>query len=113
MSGRDSSIPAVPVGAASTRAVVSFSGDSGAPALHLAILHDGHPAAVAWRLAVALSLYGEGESFLAAFRRCCHPDAVVLASLAQAADAAYRYALRSLASANPAADLAHSLEVRC
>ena len=112
MSGCALSIPAASTGAASSRAVVSFCGFPGVPARHLAFLHDGHPAAVAWRLAVALSQCGEGESFPVAFRRC-HPKAVVLASVAQAADADYRYALRLLACTKPAADLASSIEVQC
>ena len=112
VSSRASIIPATSTGNGPGRAVVSFSGFPSAPALHLAFQHHGHPAAVAWRLAQALSHCGEGESFVATFQRC-HPEAGVVASIAEAADGDYRYALRLLASAKPAADPARSIEVRC
>ena len=112
MSSRASSIRTISTGTGPSSAVVSFSGFPGLPVLHLALPRNGHPAAVACRLAIALSQCAEGESFPVAFRRS-HPDAVVLASVAEAADADYRYGLRGLASTNPAADPTSSLEVRC
>ncbi len=99
-----------------TRAVYSFSGFPEQlppqPSCHLYLHHDGYPAGAAWRFAEALRHCAEGTTFLAAFRRS-QAEAVELASVAEAADADYRYRLRFLPSSDPAAPTASAIEVGC
>jgi hypothetical protein len=93
-----------------TCAVYSFSGFPELPAdqrnCHLYLHHDGYPAGAAWRFAASLRHVGAAESFLAAFRHT-QAEAIVLAGLAEAAEADYRYRLRLLPGS------AGSIEVQC
>lgn len=78
-----------------TRAVYSFCGFPDAPLLHLTLPHDGYPTGAARRFAEALRHRADGVSFLAAFLHS-QSEAVVLTSVAEAADADYRYRVRFL-----------------
>ncbi len=93
-----------------TRAVVSFSGFPEQPpqqtCCYLYLHHDGFPTGAAWRFAASLRHGGAVEGFLAGFRHS-QPEAVELASVAEAADADYRYSLRLQAGVHP------SIEVQC
>ncbi len=93
-----------------TRAVYSFSGfpeqAGDQPSCHLTLHHDGYPTGAAWRFAASLQSSKAAEGFLAAFRHT-QPEAIALVSVAEAADAAYRYRLRLLPGS------AASIEVQC
>ena len=93
-----------------TRAVYSFSGfpelAGDQPSCHLTLHHDGYPTAPAWRFAASLRRSEAAEAFLAVFR-LTQPEAIALVSVAEAADAAYRYRLRLLAGVHP------TIEVQC
>ena len=93
-----------------TRATYSFSGfpeqPSQQPQCHLYLHHDGFPTGAAWRFAASLRHGGAVERFLAGFRHT-QTEAIELASVAEAADADYRYSLRLQAWVHP------SIEVQC
>jgi hypothetical protein len=93
-----------------TRAVYSFSGfpeqAGDQPSCHLYLHHDGYPTGAAWRFAASLQSSKAAEAFLAAFRYT-QPGAITLASVAEAADADYRYRLRLQPSSKAV------IEVKC
>ena len=93
-----------------TRAVYSFTGFSDPlheqPTRHFYLDHDGYPAGAAWRFITSLRHSGVAEGLLAAFRHT-QPEAIELATLAEAADADYRYALRLWDGRHP------SITVKC
>jgi hypothetical protein len=76
-----------------SRAVYSFSGFPELPVdqrtCHLYYHHDAYPAGAAWRFAASLRHGAAAESFLAAFRHT-QAEAIVLAGLADAAEAVRR-----------------------
>ena len=88
----------------------SFSGFAAQPvdqpSCHLYLHNDGYPAAAAWRFAASLQSSKAAEGFLAAFRHT-QSEAIALVSVAEAADADYRYRLRWLPGS------AASIEVQC
>ena len=98
-----------------TRAVYSFSGfpeqPPQQPRCHLYLHHDGYPTGAAWRFAASLRHAGAVEGFLAAFRHT-QPQAIALASVAEAADADYRYCLR-LQAGVPALNVPAAIAVQC
>ena len=79
----------------STRAVYTFSGFPGAPALHLYLHHDGYPTGAAWRFATTLRADAEASGFLSAFLST-QAKAEPLACPQQAADAEFRYLVQLL-----------------
>jgi hypothetical protein len=93
-----------------TRTTYSFSGfpeqNPQQSCCHRYIPHDGYPAGAAWRFAASLRHGCAADCFLAAFRHT-QAEAIVLAGLAEAAEADYRYRLRLLPGS------AGSIEVQC